>query len=420
MGAGFLIVFQVYSTRVKPITSTPIFNAGTERFVRDWRCAHVSVTVRDSRMRENDPILGIVWLKLSDLLANASEVTRFFPIENGIGYGSVRVSVLFRPVQVKLPPNLLGFDAGTLVIRKLRAKPIGENTESLLSTLLSCEVKLKASMSTSKASKKDAEREDDGSVVWKEDPPMEIPVQQRYGSALVIKFKESTALKSSKLGMAVLWLRDVVDDEDNVIDVALFKAGNYDRLKQNYIPPDGNLGAWETSRDELTRIGTVQLELTINPGIGTAHRKTMNTSEPSQKRLWEEVDRRDSVGLQEQVGYYEDGKAVSGQNTEVSQEEVHDETQENDEQENGVGGVNKSADGSADEESDGDENKGLMHKLKEWKKHEKELHQQHRGIMQRKPARTAEWLKNNVEETGQKVKNRFKMKSRQPDVETEV
>ena len=54
----------VYSTRVKPITSTPIFNAGTERFVRDWRSAHVSVTVRDSRMREKDPILGVIFLKV--------------------------------------------------------------------------------------------------------------------------------------------------------------------------------------------------------------------------------------------------------------------------------------------------------------------------------------------------------------------
>ncbi len=55
----------VYQTRVKPITSTPIFNAGTERFVRDWRTAHVTVAVKDSRMRENDAILGVVMLKVS-------------------------------------------------------------------------------------------------------------------------------------------------------------------------------------------------------------------------------------------------------------------------------------------------------------------------------------------------------------------
>ena len=54
----------IYETRVKPITSSPMFNAGTERFLRDWRTAHVAVTVKDSRMRENDAILGTVFLKV--------------------------------------------------------------------------------------------------------------------------------------------------------------------------------------------------------------------------------------------------------------------------------------------------------------------------------------------------------------------
>ena len=54
----------VYETRVKPITSSPMFNAGTERFIRDWRKTHVTVTVKDSRMRENDPVLGVVFLKV--------------------------------------------------------------------------------------------------------------------------------------------------------------------------------------------------------------------------------------------------------------------------------------------------------------------------------------------------------------------
>ena len=56
---------MVFKTRVKPITSSPIFNAGTEKFVTDWRTAHVTVKVMDSRVRENDAVLGIVFLKAS-------------------------------------------------------------------------------------------------------------------------------------------------------------------------------------------------------------------------------------------------------------------------------------------------------------------------------------------------------------------
>ena len=57
----------VYRTRTKAVTSQPIFNAGTERFIRDWRSAIITVTVRDQRHREHDPILGVVPLKLSGM-----------------------------------------------------------------------------------------------------------------------------------------------------------------------------------------------------------------------------------------------------------------------------------------------------------------------------------------------------------------
>jgi Ca2+-dependent lipid-binding protein len=39
----------VYKTRVKQYTSMPYFEAGTERFVRDWRNTVVRVQVRDAR-----------------------------------------------------------------------------------------------------------------------------------------------------------------------------------------------------------------------------------------------------------------------------------------------------------------------------------------------------------------------------------
>lgn len=64
----------VYKTRTKVVSSKPIYNAGTERFVRDWKSAIVTVTVRDSRNRQHDPIIGVVPLKISDVLQTASQV----------------------------------------------------------------------------------------------------------------------------------------------------------------------------------------------------------------------------------------------------------------------------------------------------------------------------------------------------------
>lgn len=86
---------QVYRTRAKAVSSQPIFNAGTERFMRDWRSAVVTVTVRDQRNREHDPILGVVPLKLSDILETSSQVTRWYPLDGGI----VSVSISFCPLR---------------------------------------------------------------------------------------------------------------------------------------------------------------------------------------------------------------------------------------------------------------------------------------------------------------------------------
>ena len=74
----------MYRTRAKAVSSKPIFNAGTERFMRDWRSGIVTVTVRDQRYRQHDPVLGVIPLKLSDILQSSSQVTRWYPLDGGI------------------------------------------------------------------------------------------------------------------------------------------------------------------------------------------------------------------------------------------------------------------------------------------------------------------------------------------------
>ena len=74
----------VYRTRAKAVSSKPIFEAGTEKFMRDWRSGIVTVTVRDQRYRQHDPILGLVSLRLSELFSTKSQVTRWYPLDGGI------------------------------------------------------------------------------------------------------------------------------------------------------------------------------------------------------------------------------------------------------------------------------------------------------------------------------------------------
>jgi len=344
---------------------------------------------------------------MSELLVNASEVTRFFPIEHGIGYGSARISVLFRPVQASLPRNLLGFDSGTVHIRNVKF----DGAEEHIATLKKCRMSLSTPSDSDEIFKRDANESTNG-IEWVEDQPLELLVRERYSKALTVVFK-STGLVSEKKAMAVVWLQDLVDNEDKIVDVALWKSGDYDRLKQNYVPLDGNLDMWESGKEKMEHIGTLHLDLTFSPGIKDGHRKTMNSHDSAQRRVRDEVDRREAAGLGDKVGEHagEDGVAVQGDNTEVSKDDV--EVQE--------ASSSSSSGGDSDGDDDSEvEGKGLMKKLRKWKKHEAELHRQHRGVMQTKPARTAEWLKDNVEEAGHKVKDRFKMHARQPDVETEI
>jgi Ca2+-dependent lipid-binding protein len=88
-GYGEIIVNDemVYKTRVKQYTTMPYFEAGTEVFVRDYRDTVVRVVIRDSRLREADPILGIVSVRLSEVFAESSSVTQVYAITEGIGFG---------------------------------------------------------------------------------------------------------------------------------------------------------------------------------------------------------------------------------------------------------------------------------------------------------------------------------------------
>jgi hypothetical protein len=52
--------------------------------MRDWRSGIVTVTVRDQRHRQHDPILGVVPLRLSEILQTSSQVTRWYPLDGGI------------------------------------------------------------------------------------------------------------------------------------------------------------------------------------------------------------------------------------------------------------------------------------------------------------------------------------------------
>ncbi|KAL7418323.1 hypothetical protein Q5752_006781 [Cryptotrichosporon argae] len=129
----------VYRTRTKQVTPNPFYNAVSERFVVDWTRAKIVFVVRDERDREHDPILGIVNLRLKDLFEDGCQFTRWFPVVGGLGWGQLRLSLLFKPVDVQLPPSLSGYDAATLAINSFSTTDLSREYGKRLGVMVETE-----------------------------------------------------------------------------------------------------------------------------------------------------------------------------------------------------------------------------------------------------------------------------------------
>ena len=334
-------------------------------------------------------------------------------------------------------------------------------------------MKVTTTATEEKVSRKQAEARDD-KVVWSQQNASRLPVRQRYGAALLVSLRDTSGFKASgRKALGVLWLRDLVDNEAGSVEIALWQArhGDYSRLKRNYVPPDGDLSYWDSDRDKVERMGSLFLDIRFRPGISTLHHKLLKGGGAKKREAWDEYDRQKAGGMRDEVGKMGveaaseghhrskennetscadrgiagtsehdkvmrgnlssagvgEKRQAEGTNTIVSADAVETEEQVFEYPEEGEGDVERQDeelddrdDWSTSAASDDVEGRGPVSKLKEWRRHQKELHRDHRGIMQAKPARTAQWMKDNIEEGVLAVKERMKMRGREPDVETEV
>ena len=111
----------------------PFYQAGTEVFVRDWTTSELRMIVRDSRVREHDPIMGIVALPLKDLFREASQIEQSFALQDGVGYGKLHCSIVFRSVKLKMPRELRGFN--TVSVDLLSSIEVKGNTPEWMKKL---------------------------------------------------------------------------------------------------------------------------------------------------------------------------------------------------------------------------------------------------------------------------------------------
>ncbi|KAL1900887.1 hypothetical protein Sste5346_001948 [Sporothrix stenoceras] len=283
----------VYKTRTKVVSSKPIFEAGTERFIRDWRSAIATVTVRDSRNRQHDPIIGVVPLKLSDALLTGSQSTRWYPLDGGIGFGRIRISLLFRSVELTLPRTQIGFgEVGTFEF----LSDFITSTKWAPSSRVKMRLRTGGSSHNIRSDK--SSRTDDGNGVrWdisgadeeakdhkaKHDNRVRLPVQYRYRSPVF--FELHPVGRRGKDAYACVWLQDIADNEETTFDIPIWKCDNPLRLSQNYITEENNKDIPDIEIEEL---GRLQFRGRFKPGMDREHLKFVSDNDSRETvETWE-------------------------------------------------------------------------------------------------------------------------------------
>ncbi|RMJ23894.1 C2 domain-containing protein [Aspergillus sp. HF37] len=239
---------RISKTRTKPKSGKPTFNVGVERFIRDWRSTEIILSVRDQRVHDHDPLIGIVVLPLAEIFKQRSQVSEYFPLCGGIGNGRVRISMVFRSVQLQAPVELLGWDYGVLRI----------TSDIKSNDLPDLYKKLGLKLRTSVQSEGMGLQRDGWS--GHQGQPVELAVRQRYCSSLVVEFHESNPIHNHIPAFAILWLKEIPDEEEKTVTLPVWK-GDLKRAEANCDLENGE------------RLGHIEVRFRFRPGISGHHKK---------------------------------------------------------------------------------------------------------------------------------------------------
>ncbi|KAJ9130110.1 C2 (Calcium/lipid-binding, CaLB) [Coniochaeta hoffmannii] len=433
---------KIYRTRTKPKNAKPFFNAGTERFVRDWKTAELIVSVRDSREHEEDPLLGIVYLPLRRVFEKRSQVMETYPLAGGIGYGRARISLVWRSVELQLPKELAGWDYGTVEV-KVPVRLKQQDSDSLGG----CRIKLQTKLGRVKL-------KPDGGGEWKPKKPTEhgsvfLGVTKRYAQPLVLEFRKSSLGPDSSPAFGVFWLSDVPDEEEKTVTLKVWKGGkeNMKRARNCY--------DYRGMEEGEQPIGEIDLTIKFWRGLSGYHKSYANKAKNSVVKDVMEVldtiadekmgvdaaegeedsDDSDSSDSSSSKSDYEklygsDGGGGGGEKK-SSQEDVQkkkmlrkagNDSSSSDSDEEHKNPVAKVKDRvlSGDKDGSEDGSRGLRAQLQDYKQHHKSLHRKHRGVMQWKGARTLDWVANKAKHGKGKVEGIFEHRDKEQGIETEV
>ncbi|KAH9481678.1 Meiotically up-regulated gene 190 protein [Psilocybe cubensis] len=380
---------RVYKTRTKMKSNNPFYDAGTEKFIRDWTTTDVIISVRDSRIHEADPVIGIVVLPLRDVFKHNSLFTDSLPLVGGIGYGRMKLSLIFRSVQLILPKRLRGWDVGTLEISS-NVKP----SFNLPPDYQSCRLVFhtvygKGKMVPSR----------DGGWVQKHGRPVRLAVKKRFASCLLIQLRKRLVGPDGTPAFCTLWLKDIPDDEEVDLELPVRKNEKGESIMEQ--------SRANASTDIGDQIGTLKLKVRFWLGLSGYHKYTADHD-------------KNMADVMEVLDYAEGEQDASKHLLEDEHEHESDTSSlTSSDGEDDVGESSTAAIPGGLAKKD-----GIVGQFNDFRKRKGELHRKHRGLMQWKAMRNVAWVGRGVENQAgkltDKVKSTFTHHDRETGIEKEV
>ncbi|GAA96025.1 uncharacterized protein L969DRAFT_100022 [Mixia osmundae IAM 14324] len=203
---------QYHETRVQKAFS-PYVNHGEEFFCKDWTDTRLDLAVFEKN--ENDPqdtLVGAVTLNLNEVISRRSQVSHWYPLTRGKGVGRIRISLLFKALDMALPDQLQGWDVGTLEISHMRARGIDRTFVGVATASVGTYSYATAGEAGAEPFEGDTNFDlDTYAANWAHRTPMRVPMFDRRREPCVIQFKETRHLQQAVYGQATIWPQKLVD-----------------------------------------------------------------------------------------------------------------------------------------------------------------------------------------------------------------
>jgi hypothetical protein len=154
--------------------------------------------------------------------------------------------MVFRSIQLQAPRELLGWENGTLqVTSDINSNDLPDHYKGL-----------GLELHTSFQSDHVKVQLNGGS--GPQGQPVELAVQQRYCSSLIVEFLENDLMHHHMPAFAILWLKDIPDDEEKMVILPVWK-GDLKRAEANCELENGE------------KLGHIEVHLKFRPGISDHH-----------------------------------------------------------------------------------------------------------------------------------------------------